>query len=220
MIIGEQKPLQEICDLIESYHGNSILVVGCDSCMTVALAGGKEEVKDMVAELRQHSRSHGNEWRIKGLTLKRQCEKKYEETIATDVANCDIILSLGCSIGAQMMSENYPLSNIVPGINTSNMGAPEKHGVYKEKCIGCGDCTIHKTAGICTLTRCAKGLQNGPCGGSVNGKCEIDSDLDCAWSQVYEALKAKGELDNLLVLTPPKDWSKSHSGGVRTVRTR
>lgn len=220
MIIGEQKPLQEIYDLIESHHGKKILVVGCDSCMTVALAGGKEEVKDMVVELRQHSKSHGNGWKIKGLTLKRQCERKYEGTIATDVANCDVILSLGCSIGAQMMSEFYPLANIVPGINTSNMGAPEKHGIYKEKCIGCGDCTIHKTAGICTLARCAKGLQNGPCGGSVNGKCEVDSDLDCVWNLVYEALKAKGKLNDLLILIPPKDWSKSHSGGARTVRVR
>lgn len=220
MIVGEQKPLQEICDLIDSVKGSSILVVGCDSCMTVSLAGGKEEVRDMVAELRHHSERQGRTRRIKGLTLKRQCESGFEDGIVADVDSYDIVLSLGCSIGAQMLSERFPSKPIVPGINTSNMGAPERRGVYKEKCIGCGDCTIYRTAGICTLTRCSKGLQNGPCGGSVDGKCEVDPNIDCAWYQVYEALKNRGELENLSVLTPPKDWSKSHSGGVRTIRTR
>jgi len=220
LIIGEQKPLQEIIDLIESENASSILVVGCDSCMTVALAGGKEEVRDLVLELRDHAKNHSVNWRIKGLTLKRQCEKNFEETISADVENYDVIVSLGCSIGVQMMSEKYPKAKVIPGINTSNMGAPEGRGIYKEKCIGCGDCTIYRTGGICTLTRCAKGLQNGPCGGSIGGKCEVDPDTDCAWSLVYEKLKANGETDKLLTLIPPKDWSKSHSGGVRTIVTR
>lgn len=220
MIIGEQKPLQEILDLIEEQDPESILVLGCDSCMTVALAGGKDEVRGLVSELREYSRKHDKNWRVKGLTLKRQCERKFEESIATDVKNHDLIISLGCSIGAQMMYEAYPGITVIPGINTSNMGAPEGRGIYKEKCIGCGDCSIHRTAGICTLTRCAKGLQNGPCGGSVNGKCEVDPETDCAWYLVYEGLKAKGQDVNVLTLVPPKDWSKSHSGGVRTIKTR
>jgi hypothetical protein len=220
LIIGEQKPLQEITDMLESGGAKRILVLGCDSCMTVALAGGKEEVRDLAGDLRDHAKSHGLDWRIKGMTLTRQCERAFEDTIAADVANCDAVVSLGCSIGAQMMAEHYPGKDVIPGINTSNMGAPEKRGIYREKCIGCGDCTIHRTAGICVLTRCPKGLQNGPCGGSVNGKCEIDPDTDCAWYLVFEALKEKGKQSEMLDPVPPKDWSKSHSGGVRTIKAR
>lgn len=118
------------------------------------------------------------------------------------------------------MSETFPERRIIPGINTSNMGAPEKKGVFKEKCMGCGRCTIDRTAGICTLARCAKGLQNGPCGGSVDGKCELYPEIDCAWHQVYTILEARGELSEAVEPVPPKDWSRSHSGGVRTVRSK
>jgi hypothetical protein len=220
MIIGEQKPILDIIGSLGDRRDMRILVVGCDSCMTVSLAGGKEEVRDLVYDLSAHSRRKGLGWRIKGLTLKRQCERKFVEKIANDVQNSDVVISLGCGVGAQSMSETFPERRIVPGINTSNMGAPEKKGVFKEKCMGCGRCTIDRTAGICTLARCAKGLQNGPCGGSVDGKCELYPEIDCAWHQVYTILEARGELMDVIEPVPPKDWSRSHSGGVRTVRSK
>lgn len=37
-------------------------------------------------------------------------------------------------------------------------------------CKECGNCTLSKTALICTET-CAKGLTNGPCGDNINGNC-------------------------------------------------
>ncbi|NLN72025.1 MAG: hypothetical protein GX137_04455 [Thermoplasmatales archaeon] len=220
MIIGEQKPIQEIISSLGDREGIRILVVGCDSCMTVSLAGGKEEVRDLVHDLSAHSRREKLGWSIKGLTLKRQCEKKFTKEIAADVRNSDAVVSLGCGVGAQSMSETFPERRIIPGINTSNMGAPEKKGVFKEKCMGCGKCTIDTTAGICTLARCAKGLQNGPCGGSVNGKCELYPETDCAWYQVYTILEGRGELPEIPEPVPPKDWSRSHSGGVRTVKSK
>ena len=218
MIIGEQKPMNEILDLVSAYPGDRILVIGCDSCVSVCLAGGKDEVKAVVNSLKEFSKQEGKGWRVRGLTLKRQCEKRFEEEISDIIDEHDIILSMGCGVGAQMMSENFPSKKIIPAVNTSNMGAPVKRGVFKEKCMGCGYCTIHRTAGICPLARCSKSLQNGPCGGSHDGKCEIDPDTDCAWHQIYLGLKERGELDILLTPLPPKDWSKSRSGGSRTVR--
>lgn len=220
MIIGEQKPLHEILDLIGTHSGDSVLVIGCDSCVSVCLAGGKEEVKTLVSDLRAHSKDRGKKWKVRGITLKRQCERKFEDEASEIIESSDIIVSLGCGVGAQMLSENFPHAFVVPGINTSNMGAPVKRGVFKEKCMGCGDCTIHRTAGICALARCSKSLQNGPCGGSHDGKCEIDQETDCAWHQIFLALKERGELSRLCVPIPPKDWSKSRSGGSRTVRAK
>lgn len=211
--------MSELLGLIDPHAGTNVLVIGCDSCVSVCLAGGKDEVSRLVSRLDEHSRENGKGWDVKGITLLRQCERKFELEAADMIEASDIIVSLGCGVGAQMLSENFPHADVVPGINTSNMGAPVKRGVFKEKCMGCGDCTIHRTAGICALARCSKALQNGPCGGSHEGKCEIDPDTDCAWHQIYEALKERGELSRLLTPIPPKDWSKSRSGGSRTVRT-
>lgn len=220
MIVGERKQTAEIIDLIGTRSVRNILVVGCDSCVSVCLAGGKDEVNALVRSLNEYSEDSEKGWSVSGLTLKRQCERAFEDEIADVIERNDVIVSLGCGVGAQMLSENFSDSTVIPGINTSNMGAPVKRGVFKEKCMGCGDCTIHRTAGICALARCSKSLQNGPCGGSHDGKCEIDPETDCAWHQIFIALKDRGELSKLCTPIPPKDWSKSRSGGSRTVRTK
>lgn len=220
MIIGERKPFDEIIKLIGEPSGKNIVVLGCDSCMAVSLAGGENEVADLVRELSSHSDSNKLGWKVEGRTLKRQCERKFEEEVSDVINDSSVVVSLGCGVGAQMLSENFSDSTIVPAINTSNMGAPEQRGIFKEKCMGCGDCTIQTTAGYCVLARCAKGLQNGPCGGTIDGKCEIDRETECVWELIYNSLKRRGRLDDARRLVPPKDWSKSHSGGVRTVRVR
>lgn len=214
MIVGNQKPIEEILDHLESRKAKKVLVVGCNTCMNVSMAGGDKEVDSLVSVLEKEG------YDVRGICLRRQCEPRFFKELAGIVDDRDVIISLGCSVGAQTIAEHYPSKNVMPGVNTSNIGAPVGHGVYKERCIGCGSCNIHHTGGICTLSRCAKSLQNGPCGGSVNGKCEVSPDTDCAWSLVYESLKEKGELSNLMNPVPPRDWSKSHSGGVRTIRRK
>ncbi|MCG6522194.1 methylenetetrahydrofolate reductase C-terminal domain-containing protein, partial [Vibrio parahaemolyticus] len=67
------------------------------------------------------------------------------------------------------------------------------------------------TGGICPVTMCAKGLMNGACGGAKNGKCEVNSENDCAWIKIYERLEAIGQLDNLAEIRPPKDYSKQNN---------
>jgi hypothetical protein len=62
--------------------------------------------------------------------------------------------------------------------------------------------------GFCPLARCPKSMLNGPCGGSTNGKCEVNSELDCAWVRIYDLLKKQGKLKTLLSIQKPKDWSK------------
>jgi methylene-tetrahydrofolate reductase-like protein len=67
---------------------------------------------------------------------------------------------------------------------------------------------LAETGGICPVTRCPKGLVNGPCGGIKDGKCETDPDVDCVWILIYNRLKERGGLDSLKKLRPPKDNSK------------
>jgi hypothetical protein len=73
------------------------------------------------------------------------------------------------------------------------MGAEEREaGTLEERCAGCGDCLLALTGGICPVARCAKGLLNCSCGGSRNGKCELDPEKDCAWVKIYDRLNELG----------------------------
>jgi hypothetical protein len=49
---------------------------------------------------------------------------------------------------------------------------------------------------------CPKGLLNGPCGGTVNGHCEVDPEKECAWSKIYQRLESEGRLDNIREILP------------------
>lgn len=83
--------------------------------------------------------------------------------------------------------------------------------------MGCGDCMLSHFGGICPVTRCAKRLLNGPCGGSVESRCEVDPDRPWAWQLIYNRLKSIGQLDRLEDIVPPKDWSTAWYCGARKV---
>jgi ferredoxin len=196
-----------------------VLVVGCRSCVAVCLAGGEKEVGILAESLRLHSDLAGKDWDVDEVTLERACEKEFVKEMADSMDGPDVIVSLACGVGAQIIHEFCPAVLVVPGVNTVSMGAPEEQGVYREKCAGCGDCVLHLTGGVCPVARCSKSLMNGPCGGSQNGKCEIDPDTPCGWDLIYRSLKQQGRLDLMEAVIPPKNWKPSRSGGPRkTVR--
>jgi hypothetical protein len=60
-------------------------------------------------------------------------------------------------------------------------------------------------------------LLNGPCGGSENGHCEINPEVDCAWQLIYDRLKSLDKLHVLMDLQPPKNWKESRDGGPRKI---
>ncbi|MCX7424065.1 MAG: methylenetetrahydrofolate reductase C-terminal domain-containing protein, partial [Planctomycetia bacterium] len=63
-------------------------------------------------------------------------------------------------------------------------------------CADCGDCSLPDCAYLCPNAACSKGSRNGPCGGSANGRCELD-DKECFWARVYERLKYYNESEQL-----------------------
>ena len=74
----------------------------------------------------------------------------------------------------QAIAERFPDKPVYAGLNTQFLGILEEQAVWTEKCIGCGDCMLADFGGICPVTRCAKRLLNGPCGGSTEEHCEVD----------------------------------------------
>jgi len=215
MIIAEQKPLAEIQDLIGDVE--KVLVVGCGTCVTVCFAGGDREAQILSASLRMASKLNDHPQDITDITVQRQCEWEYLDEIEKEIAEADVVLSLGCGIGVQAIAEHFPDCWVVPGLNTSFLGMPTEQGVWEERCAACGDCILGLTGGICPIARCSKSLLNGPCGGSEDGHCEIDPEVPCAWQLIYDRLSSKGKLDLLLEIQPPKNWDKSRDGGPRKI---
>jgi ferredoxin len=215
MIIAEQKPLEEIKGLIA--EGKKVLVVGCGTCVTVCLAGGEKEAGILATSLRMASKIDGHAKEVNNVTVQRQCEWEYIDPIAEQIAEADVVLSLGCGIGVQALVERFPDAWVVPGLNTSFLGLPVEQGIWEERCAACGTCILGLTGGICPIARCAKQLLNGPCGGSQDGVCEINKDTPCAWQLIYDRLKVNDRLHLLQEIQPPKDWSTSRDGGPRTI---
>jgi hypothetical protein len=126
-------------------------------------------------------------------------------------------VSLACGIGVQAIAERFPDARVVPGVNTTFLGMPTKHGIWEERCAACGECILGVTAGICPIARCAKSLLNGPCGGSEDGHCEVSPDTPCAWQLIHDRLQRLGTLDVLMQPQPPKNWKASRDGGPRRI---
>jgi ferredoxin len=213
MIVGEQKPLEDIKEMVADYE--KILILGCGTCVTVCFAGGEKEVGILASALRMATKIDGQKKAFDEATVQRQCEWEFLDAIEDTIKEHDLILSMACGIGVQAIVERLPEAHVAPAINTTFLGLPEEHGLWTERCAACGECVLHRTAGICPIARCAKSLLNGPCGGSQDGECEIDPEVPCAWQLIYDRLKAQGRLDQMIEIIPVKDWSTSRDGGPR-----
>ena len=205
MIVAEQKPLDEIRQMITLYE--TVLILGCGTCMTVCDAGGEREVSFLHNSLRVAQAKSGNGTHtFSEYTLKRQCDPEFLDLLTDRVSDVDAILSLGCGIGVQAIAERFPEVSVLPGVNTSFMGMTKEMGVWDERCAACGDCRLAETAGICPITRCTKGILNGPCAGTKNGKCEANKDMDCAWLLIYKRLEGLGQLEKMRRYYPPRNF--------------
>lgn len=215
MIVAERKPLADVMTMLAPYK--NICVLGCGTCVTVCLAGGQKEAEETAAAINLHFKNEGKDVNVEAFTIERQCEYEFIDEVLERLKGFDVILSLACGVGVQTIVDHVPELIALPGLNTQFFGYPVEQGVWTENCLGCGDCVLHITQGICPITRCSKSILNGPCGGSQDGVCEISKDVPCAWHLIHERLSKVGKVKDLDEIQPPKDWSTSHHGGVRTI---
>jgi ferredoxin len=202
MIITEQKAMEEIQEMIAPY--GKLFIVGCGTCSTSCQTGGEDEVKEMTERLGDRVAGWAMVEDPCDLRLDRRDLKAYKKQIEES----DAILVMACGAGVQTVG-TYSNMIVLPALNTLFIGETERLGKFHDMCRACGDCILDETGGICPLTRCAKGLLNGPCGGQVKGKCEVgDYEYECAWVQIYDRLKEQDRLDLFTAFRPPRDFSK------------
>lgn len=145
---------------------------------------------------------------FKVITVVKQCDSFLAAyALKPQVDGVEAVLSLACGAGVQTVAELFPDLPVLPAQNTHFIGVEDREGgILEERCSACGDCLLDLTGGICPVTRCAKGLLNGACGGARNGKCEMDPAKDCAWELIFQRLERQGKLDLLREFRPPRNY--------------
>jgi len=166
--------------------------------------GGREEVLKMREQLQGLGKLVTG-W----IVIPTACDEMTEAAIKENngaIQNAVCVLVMACALGVHKLG-TYIDKPAIPALDTLFIGVEDGPGCFQEVCVQCGQCILGETAGICPLTACHKGLLNGPCGGTNNGKCEVDKEKDCAWTLIYQRLKEQGRLELMRRYHSPRDYN-------------
>ncbi len=208
MIAMELKPIKEILQMLEGYE--KIVLFGDSGCAQMCDVGGILQLEDMEELLSSHGKIVLGYVFVEGGICDGNAFKLSVANKMHMLEEADAYLVQACGVATQVVTEALPAKEAFPATNTQFLGSMPERFMHYEKCSMCGDCVLHLTGGICPITRCPKGLLNGPCGGAMNGKCEVNPEQDCAWQLIYDRLKALGKLDNIRKIWDLRDWSPTH----------
>jgi hypothetical protein len=213
MTITELRDFDEIVQSLRD--AKRIFLVGCSECATTIKTGGEDELQAMKKRLEEKGfEVTGSVVMDPGCHVRQVGRRAREHKEALETA--DVALILSCGGGVQSFFEATG-KTVVPALNTLFLGDIHRAGVYTEYCSACGQCLLDVTGGLCPVTRCAKHLLNGPCGGSTGGKCEANPDIDCVWHQIVDRMKELGRDQELTEVVPARDWSSPAHGHPRRI---
>ncbi len=199
--ITQAKPEEELDRLLEGI--TRVFIVGCGTCVTLTRTGGVDQVLAMKERLLQKGKM------VTGhMVVPVACDQlSYEilEEQGEAIGPAEALVIMTCAYGVQTIGSQLE-KMVVPALDTVFIGKESASGVFQQVCLQCGECILGETGGICPVTACHKGLVNGPCGGTNNGKCEIDPNKDCAWTLIYNRLKQFDKLDLMRRYHRPKNY--------------
>ncbi len=206
--ITRKKSDEELMRLLKK--SNRIFIAGCGTCTTLTHTGGQTEVNRM----KEFMNSSGKV--VTGTSvIPVACDNISIEILETaqELINiADTVLLMSCGYGVQTLALQLK-KMVVPALDTLFIGKETVAGEFHEVCKQCGTCIIGETGGICPVTTCHKGLVNGPCGGTNNGRCEIDNNIYCAWTKIYTRLKELDSLHLMKTLQKPRNFLGEPSPG-------
>jgi len=213
VVITTKKPVEEVLNTLRENNVKNLVVISCGVCAALCQTGGTEGLKEWTEILEKEGIEILSSAVVEDVCDNRVMAKDFRK-LGPSVEHADAILTLSCGLGVQsivkVLDKKHPNKKVFVTNNTEFMGMTERIGRFYMRCLGCGDCLLNETGGICPITTCAKALMNGPCGGMVDGKCEVGNyERDCGWVLIYNRLKAIGRLDLFSKLREARDWSES-----------
>jgi ferredoxin len=216
MIITKPRDWARIRENLNEVGAKSVFLMGCGECATVSHTGGTAEVlkAKMALEMAGYSVTG---WVIGAVACHNGGTRLEIRKHQTEIDAADAVVVLACGAGVQTAADNIG-KPVFPGLESAFLGNVIRHGVFEERCQMCGDCVLDKTAGICPVTTCPKGLLNGPCGGMWNGKCEVLTDRECAHVKIRRRLMEQGR--GMKGVIAPKDYSAKRGPGSVNMRDK
>ena len=199
MLITQLKDKETILSLLTG----KVFIINCHGCREVRFP--EEEAVELRKELSAAGKLTGfitTDYICNVDNLKLRLEKHADE-----IAAADAVLVLSCGVGVQTVAEQLSGKKVFAGCDT--VALPGFQGVtpLEYKCDQCGECYLNIAGGICPITACSKSLVNGQCGGSKDGKCEVNPEMECGWERIYRRLKMVGRLDALKCPTQIRNFA-------------
>ena len=204
MIITKLKAFDDIVRLIDA---DPVFIVGCSECATVCHTGGEPEVLKMKQLLESKGMVVAG-WRVLDPACNRLNSKRLLKQDSEVLSKTKTILVLACGNGVQTVSGLFDELDVLPGTDTLFLGEIQHVNEFEQRCQMCGECLLDVFGGVCPVTRCPKSMLNGPCGGVIDGKCEVNPSMECVWMVSIRLLKHKNRGNSIGVIQPAKDWSK------------
>ena len=199
MLITQLKDKETILSLLEG----KVFIIHCHGCREVRFP--EEEAVELRKELAAAGKLTGfitTDYICNVENLKLRLEKHADE-----IAAADAVLVLSCGVGVQTVAEQLSGKKVFAGCDTGALPGFQGVTPLEYKCDQCGECYLNITGGICPITACSKSLVNGQCGGSKDGKCEVNPEMECGWERIYRRLKMVGRLDALKCPTQIRNFA-------------
>jgi hypothetical protein len=202
MIITKKKDKETVLRSVKDFK--SVYLFGCNTCAEQCSTGGEKEILEMTALLTEAGHEVAGSSLIDETCYLQLVKREYRQK--AEIAGADAVLVLSCGAGVKCVAESAKDTQpVLPALDSIYLAKVDRVGRFQEGCSLCGECVLADTGGICPHTDCPKGMLNGPCGGVADGKCEVNTDNDCAWVLIFDRLKAQGRLSLMEAETEPKD---------------
>ncbi len=208
MLITTMKPIEALASLLP----DKVFVLQCRGCSELSFP--EQEAKELIRALLDDGRVTGQlvtDYICNPENLALRLERRRE---MLDEAGCVLVLS--CGVGVQTVSDMLDGKRVYAGCDTLRLPGFQGVTPLEYDCGQCGQCYLNLTGGICPITACSKSLVNGPCGGTKDGKCEVDPEMECGWERIYQRLKALGRLDVLRCPVQLRDFKGDPEEGGKT----
>ena len=190
MLITQLKDKDTIVSLT---GGKKVFIINCLGCKEVHFP--EKEAEELQKELAADGGVTGmitTDYICNPENMKLRLEKHMSEIEAADV-----VLVFSCGVGVQTIAEYLENKKVCAACDTYPVPGFQGVTPLEYDCKQCGECYLNLTGGICPITACSKSLVNGQCGGSKDGKCEVDNSMECGWERIYRRLAQIGRLDVL-----------------------
>lgn len=195
--------LKEKETLLSLTGGRKVFIINCHGCREVHFP--EKEAEELQKELQASGNVTGSittEYVCNPENMKLNLERNMDKIEAADA-----VFVFSCGIGVQTISEYLENKTVYAACDTYPLPGFQGVTPLEYDCDQCGECYLNLTGGICPITACSKSLVNGQCGGSKNGKCEVDSEMECGWERIYRRLAQIGRLDVLKCPTQVRNFA-------------